>query len=112
MLGIDMSVAPGLRYQLIHRTVAAVLEAKRFCSTTAIMMVHSFDREDRGVDDYRRFAEAIGIPDAEATMTAGVLEIEGVELFLGWTADQPGNEGFFIVNRRKTDDGFFDEFTD
>ena len=109
MLAISPSNVGSLRYQLIHRTAAAVLEAKRFCSDTAVMMVHSFDRQDCGIEDYTRFAAAIGVKGAQATYTSGPVLIDGIKLYLGWTADQPSNEGFSTVNRRKTDAGFFDD---
>ena len=41
MLGIDTPPAPSLRYQLFHRTAAAVIEARRFGTDAAAMVVHS-----------------------------------------------------------------------
>ena len=109
ILGLSLKDAKPLRYQLIHRTAAAIFEAQRFHSKTAIMMVHSFDAEDAGSADYRRFASSIGFGDAEPTYTVGPRTFQGVSLYLGWTADRPSSEGCFIVDRRKTDEGFFDE---
>ena len=98
-----------LRYQLLHRTASAIYEAKRYRARTAVMMVHSFDPADAGVSDFRLFASALGLPDAGATKIAGPIARENVDLYLGWTADRASNEGFTIVNGRKTDAGFFDE---
>jgi hypothetical protein len=108
-LGLSLEQAMPLRYQLIHRTAAAISEARRFHSSTAVMMVHSFDARDSGFGDYGRFAEALGFGGIEPTVTIGPKLIGGINLFLGWTADRPSNEGFSIVGRRKTDEGFFDE---
>ena len=73
------------------------------------MMVHSFDPADAGFADYRLFANAIGFKHVEPTYTVGPQPFEGVSLYLGWTADRPSSEGCFIIDRRKSDEGFFDE---
>ena len=109
VLGLSLEEAKPLRYQLIHRTAAAIFEAQRFHSQTAIMMVHSYDPADAGFADYRQFAEAIGFQPVEPTYTVGPRPFDGVSLYLGWTADRPSSEGCIIVNRRKTDDGFFED---
>ena len=41
-IGLEQSRVMGIRYQLIHRTAAAVLEAKKFNSSSALMLIHSF----------------------------------------------------------------------
>ena len=51
VLGLSLEEAKPLRYQLIHRTAAAIFEAQRFHSQTAIMMVHSYDEADAGFAD-------------------------------------------------------------
>ena len=109
VLGLSLEEAKPLRYQLIHRTAAAIFEAQRFHSQTAIMMVHSYDPADAGFVDYRRFAEAIGFGDTEPTFTVGPQSFDDVSLYLGWTADCPSSEGCIIVDRRKTDEHFFEE---
>ena len=38
-------VSPDIRYQLLHRTASAVIEAKRFNASKAVMIVHSFSQE-------------------------------------------------------------------
>lgn len=109
MLDISVTEVGMIPYELLHRTAAAVIEARRFCADTAVMMVHSFDRDDCGIEAFQRFARAIGIKEAQATYTSGPVIIDGVKLYVGWTADQPSNECFSIVDRRKTDAGFFDD---
>jgi hypothetical protein len=99
LFGLTESEATDLRYQLFHRTAAAVFEAHRFRSKTAIMMVHSFDPAHAGSEDYRRFAEAVGIRGAGPTITAGPLTVSGVDLYLGWTADRPSSAGCSILGR-------------
>lgn len=89
MFGVTLEIALPLRYQLFHRTAAAIFEAQRFCSRTAVMMVHSFDANDAGANDYSRFSSALGFAGAEPTCTVGPKTFEGIDLYLGWTADRP-----------------------
>ena len=41
-----------LRYQLLHRAAAAVIEAERFHANSAAMVVHSFSATQEGFGDY------------------------------------------------------------
>lgn len=109
LLGLSAITAEPLRYQLIHRTAAAIYEAQRFHARTAVMMVHSFDGRDTGADDYRRFAEALKFEGAAPTLTVGPKTFGEIELYLGWTADRTSNEGYYIKDRRKTDEGLYDD---
>ena len=56
LLGIGTPPAPSLRYQLFHRTAAAVIEARRFGTDAAAMIVHSFSPEHLWFDDFAAFA--------------------------------------------------------
>jgi hypothetical protein len=108
-LGLDAAETGPLRYQLLHRTASAVYEAHRYRVHAAVMMVHSFDPRDTGIEDFKRFATALGLPSADATRLVGPITREGVDLYLGWTADRASNEGFMIVNGRKIDKGLHEE---
>ncbi|NOQ65433.1 MAG: hypothetical protein GQ582_13060 [Methyloprofundus sp.] len=44
-----------IRYQLLHRTVSAIIEAKRLHTNNAAMVVHSFSKTNERLDDYQRF---------------------------------------------------------
>ncbi|MGY4617261.1 hypothetical protein ACVWZ4_002488 [Bradyrhizobium sp. USDA 4472] len=106
-LGIKVSDCENLRYQLLHRTASALYEARRYHAEVAIMMVHSFDPKDTGFEDFARFSAAIGLTGVAATRLDGPVSLDGVDLYLGWTADRPSNEGYIVTNGRKTDAGFF-----
>lgn len=83
----DESVA-GLRYQLLHRTAAAVIEAQRFGATDAVMLVHSFSPKRSWFDDYAQFAGLLGAAAESGTIsTARVLG--QITLHLGWVSDAP-----------------------
>lgn len=84
-LGLVADSLDNIRYQLIHRTASAVIEAKRFNASDAVMLVHSFSDENKGFSDYRRFvrlfdATAAPAPDKLVSVRAR----NGFPLHLGW----------------------------
>lgn len=82
-LGCDTSLDDSIRYQLLHRTVSAVLTARAFHAGTAVMLVHSFSPESRWRDDFEAFAAAV---DGNR-LTDDMYEIElnqGPRLIIGW----------------------------
>ena len=84
LLGLSPGCDQSLRYQLVHRTASAVLEAKRFLAGKAVLVVHSFSAQQDGFDDFQAFVGQFGaaVPSAGALMHVGT--VSGVELFLGW----------------------------
>jgi hypothetical protein len=83
LLEFDEPHVGDLRYQLLHRTASALLEAQRFGAVHALMLVHSFSRSDSWFDDYARFAEQMHAAAAIGKI-AGVGKRAGIELYLGW----------------------------
>ena len=100
----------GIRYQLLHRTASALIEAERFCAGHALMLVHSFSQTHEWFEDYARFlrllkngvrAEALTpdggsgalTPDGgSGALTPGNIHHAGrrgdVELYLGWVTGE------------------------
>lgn len=73
-------------YQLVHRTAAAVIEARRFNAHYAVMLVHSFSKvASRRFPDYVRFLLLFAV-DAEKDTLHALGTVEGVELFAGWVS--------------------------
>ncbi|WP_417484330.1 DUF6946 family protein [Maricaulis salignorans] len=62
VLGIEGDLDPGLRYQLLHRTASAVIEAGRFRARHAVCLVHSFSPTARWREDFERFALRLDAP--------------------------------------------------
>jgi hypothetical protein len=87
MLGVDEEAMLPLRYQLLHRTVSAVIEAERFNAPHALMLVHSFSPTCESFVDYEGFATALGVA-AEPNAIAYVGGRAGVELYLGWATGE------------------------
>ena len=90
-LAIDVAQTGRLRYQLLHRTVSALREARRYGAGHAMMLVHSFDRSDASLGDYQAFASAIGVMGAEADAVTSAVDLGGVSLRLAWVRDTPAS---------------------
>jgi hypothetical protein len=61
VLGMTTPVPGHVRYQLLHRTASAIIEARRFCATHAVLLIHSFSQTNEWFDDYREFAKLFGV---------------------------------------------------
>jgi hypothetical protein len=86
MLGLEINDVMGIRYQLLHRTVSALIEAERFNTKNALMLVHSFSESNDGFDDFSKFASMFGIKAGiNKIQTAG--NISGINLYLSWVKD-------------------------
>ena len=60
-LGLAFPPPGHVRYQLFHRTVSAILEAKRFRASNAAMVVHSFSPGHDWLEDYQAFLALFGL---------------------------------------------------
>ena len=69
-LGLNHSPVDSIRYQLLHRTASAVVEARRFNAAHAMMLVHSFSPSDEWFDDYNQFLALFGTTGALDTITS------------------------------------------
>jgi len=87
-LGLKPSAAIGsLRYQLLHRTVATLLEAERFATTEAAMIVQSFSSKMSGFSAFEEFSSALGIPVTEAGRLSRPIKLGPTQIRLGWTTN-------------------------
>lgn len=59
-LGLSYPPPSELRYQLFHRTAAALVEADRFKTDSAAMIVQSFSQEHRWFADFDAFCALFG----------------------------------------------------
>ena len=76
-----------IRYQLLHRTVSAILEAKKFNASNALMLVHAFKDENynpKQFDDYKEFAELYDIEVQLNKIHLAKKFGKKVSLYLGW----------------------------
>ena len=81
---LELSVVPDtLRYQLLHRTASAIIEAKRFNAAHAVMLVHSFSQSSEWFQDYAAFVSLMGATATENSIVS-VGPRDGVQLHLAW----------------------------
>lgn len=75
-----------LRYQLLHRTASAILEAQRCGATHAIMLVQSFEEVTSGTGfaDFEAFAYLMGAKNVVAGQLLSVRSLHGIRLSLAW----------------------------
>jgi hypothetical protein len=74
-----------LRYQLLHRTIAAVVEARESGASIAVVLVQSFDKNRAGFMDFVVFANAFGTPITQPGQLSEPKIIDNVAVRLGWT---------------------------
>ena len=87
-LGISDSPPADIHYQLLHRAASAVIEADRFKTDAAAMIVHSFSPEQMWFDTFARF---VGLYEhsIEPGQLVEVSLPSGMPLFLGWVCGDP-----------------------
>ena len=91
LLGLGGRDISKIRYQLLHRTASALLEAERFCAPNALMLVHSFSQTHQWFEDYAAFAGLYG-QKAEPDTLVFAGKVGGKHLYLGWVV----GEGEFL----------------
>jgi len=92
-LELPPSIPESIRYQLLHRTVSAVLLAEQFCAYAAVMLVHSFSPSNQGFDDFQAFAALFDVLPVTGKLAA-IGERAGARLYIGWCqGDQRFREG-------------------
>lgn len=86
VVGLREDEASDLRYQLLHRTASALIEARRFNARHALMLVHSFSQTVPPIclDDFQTFADRLRCEGAAAGNIVFVGERDGIALYLGW----------------------------
>ena len=85
-LEVELCDLDEIRYQLLHRTASAIIEAKRFSAPIAVMLVHSFSDSREGLEDYHAFVKLLG---AEGRVN-GVTHIDrkaSPDLYLAWVSE-------------------------
>ena len=88
LLGFDRNEVGDLRYQLFHRTAAAILEARRYRAKNAVLMVHSFCEDATGLPDFIRFYERMGVQGCARDALSQPVQVSGTRLWIGWTGDE------------------------
>ena len=82
LLNLD-SIPKTIRYQLLHRSASAILEAQKFNAKYAVMLVHSFSPELLWLEDFQDFAELFGVK-AQSGQLYFVRQLDGIDFYLAW----------------------------
>jgi hypothetical protein len=72
-----------VRYQLLHRTASAVLAAREFDASAAVMLIHSFSPTRMWFGDFVAFARLFDVaPGVDEVVSLG--DRGGIPLWIGW----------------------------
>ena len=93
-LGANQPLSDNIRYQLLHRSVSALLTARAFHAPIAVMLVHSFSPVSAWRDDFAAFCSALSCTQLSDDLFE-VPNIPGARLLLGWCK---GNNHFLSVD--------------
>jgi hypothetical protein len=88
ILGLAAGDADQLRYQLLHRAASAILEAKRYRTDIAVLLVHSFSDDRKGREDFDAFLKALGLEPPRPDSLTGPVILDGINFYAGWVRDE------------------------
>ena len=90
-LSPDAPSTRGLRYQLLHRSWAALAHARRTGAQAAVLLVHALaDGGDaENVADYQAFLRALGADGADLGVPISLGSREGMPFWALWVRDRP-----------------------
>ena len=77
------TLAVPIAYQLLHRTASAIIEAQRFKTDEAAMIVHSFSKTGTGFKDFGMFAGLFGLTAAPDRLLT-CMSPSGLPLHIAW----------------------------
>lgn len=88
LLGLAQPLPPTLRYQLLHRSASAIIEAARFKTDEAAMIVHSFSTTAIWFDDFTMLMRLFGLEAVRGQLVTVSLP-SGRPMHFGWAAGNP-----------------------
>lgn len=77
-----------IRYQLVHRTASALLTAREFHASVAVMLVHAFDTPAAQRAEFEAFRMALSAHEI-APLVYHAEQFQGPALFLVWCDGDP-----------------------
>jgi len=72
------------KYQLLHRTASAIIEAATFNAKVALMLVHSFSDDQQAYSDYKQFLNLFGLTNTPENSLIFGKQIRGIDLYFAW----------------------------
>ncbi|MDG5790138.1 hypothetical protein QA612_22105 [Evansella sp. AB-P1] len=86
LLNLDKTDAMNIRYQLLHRTASALIEAENVGANHAIMLVHSFSETIQWYEDYEDFVNLFQLSPGKNNIV-GPVQVDGKNLYFGWVTE-------------------------
>ncbi|RDL50149.1 hypothetical protein BLJAPNOD_01267 [Ensifer sp. M14] len=83
ILGLEKTPPEHIRYQLLHRAASALIEADRFKTDEAAMIVQSFSPTSMWFEDFVAFAALFGVEPKMGEPIGAILSNGGM-LRIGW----------------------------
>lgn len=96
-LGVDSPFSDLIRYQLLHRSVSALLTARSFHAPVGVMLVQSFSPDSAWREDFDAFCRELNCRQITEDLYEAP-SITGSRLLLGWCK---GNLRFVDVDLRE-----------
>lgn len=87
VLGLDPDECEKLRYQLFHRTVAALFEAEKAGAKNAVLLVHSFSEKDACFKDFMQFTGRLGTPLTVQNSVSEPIALNNIAFRFAWVSD-------------------------
>jgi uncharacterized protein DUF6946 len=79
-----------VRYQILHRCAASVIEAKRLGLQHAAFIVQAFNTPEESFQSYAAFCQALQIPAKRGGMAP--TSVDGISLSVGWADCLPATD--------------------
>ena len=86
LLHLPPDIPGGIRYQLLHRTAAAILAATEFNARVAVMLVHSFSQHQpngRWFEDFQAYSGLFNVQPSPGTLCR-IGTFNGVDVRVAW----------------------------
>jgi len=83
-LNLNYTQVQQIGYQLLHRTVSAIIEAQRIGAKNALMLVHSFSKTNKWFADFAQFVKLFGLTTMVNSIV-GPYQTDGINIYFGWT---------------------------
>ncbi|MDQ0154695.1 DUF6946 family protein [Robertmurraya andreesenii] len=87
LLNLEEKTIKNKRYQLLHRTASALLEARKVNANHALMLVHSFSETGEWFEDYRDFVKLFEL-SAKKNEIVGPILLDGIHVYFAWVTGE------------------------
>jgi len=84
LLSLNNSAIGKCKYQLLHRTASAIIEAQKFNAQAALMLVHAFSDDPKAFSDYQQFLNLFDIINSLEDSLVFAKKINGLDLYFAW----------------------------